>query len=60
MTIPLTDNAESIAGRIEDKNRFLDRYTWPSVMLIIFVAMNSDILLFIVSTIGRQLIDEFR
>ena len=48
-----TDNAESRDGLIWFLNKFADKYIWPSVILITFVAIYSLISLFIVSIIGK-------
>jgi len=48
-----TDNAESRDGFMLFLNKFADKYIWPSVILITFVAIYSLISLFIVSIIGK-------
>ena len=52
--IRLTDSEESMEGRMEEWNRERLRNSWPSVMEITLVAMNSERSLLIVSRMGMQ------
>ena len=56
--ILVTEIESSIAGRTIWRNSCLFKYNWPSVMEMMFVAMNSVMSEFISSTMGRPVIED--